>query len=256
MAISRPHYQLLKQLHAAGELPQAGSILEIGEANIYSDLAFEDIAADIERIENELLRNRIKAAFDSQVAGSSPLSTFAIAKLIYRMFFDAREIVSIDWNGTESALRLDLNQPINLGRQFETVFNHGTAEHIFSIANVFKVMHDHCAVGGLMVHESPFTGWIDHGFYCLQPTLFWDLAAVNEYDVVEMDVEEIESGLIQLVNNRDQIHLYAKIGDIPANAMLWTVFRKKVEAPFCVPMQGYYSRSISADASKAWMELR
>ncbi len=256
MAITRPHYQLLTQLHSAGQLPQGGRVLEIGEANIYSDLAFEDIAADIERIKDEALRNRISAAFNSQVAGESRLSVFAIAKLVYRMFFDCCEIVSIDWHGTESALRLDLNQPINLGRQFEAVFNHGTAEHVFSIANVFKVMNDHCAVGGLMIHESPFTGWIDHGFYCLQPTLFFDVAAANEYDIVRMAIEEIESGVIQLVNNRDQIHAFAKKGDIPPNAMLWTVLRKKSEAPFRIPMQGYYSRSISVDASKAWMELR
>ncbi len=256
MAISRPHYQLLKQLNELGELPRGGNILEIGEANIYSDLTHEEIAADIHAILDEPLRKRVCRAFDSQVAGTSPLLVFAIAKLIYRMLFDANEIVSIDCNGTNSALRLDLNQPVHLGRQFETVFNHGTAEHVFSIANVFKIMHDHCAVGGLMIHESPFTGWIDHGFYCLQPTLFWDLAAVNEYEVVEMALEQIEPFYICRSLSREQIHELATGKGLPENAMLWTVLRKTTDASFRVPMQGYYSKTISDNASKAWMELR
>lgn len=39
-----------------------------------------------------------------------------------------------------------------------------------------------------MIHGMPFHGWIDHGFYCFQPTFYWDLAAANRYEPLKVYV--------------------------------------------------------------------
>lgn len=229
MAISSTHYRLLRELKPL--LPHGGALLEIGEANWYGDAVPDFPCRDTTNL-------------------------FTIARDCYRHLFAPQSVTSIDFGGTESSLRLDLNAPVDLGKQFGLVINHGTAEHIFNIAQVFKTMHDHCLTDGLMIHESPFTDWIDHGFYCLQPTLFYDLAAANAYEIVLVAVEHIESQTVIRLESRDHVTNLAKAGELPRNAMLFVVFRKLADEPFAIPMQGYYARTLSKEGQHAWSTLR
>jgi ureidoglycolate hydrolase len=139
---------------------------------------------------------------------------------------------------------------------FDVIINHGTAEHIFNIAQVLMTMHDLCADGGLMVHDAPFTGWIDHGFYCLQPTLFYDLAAANCYEIVRVAIHEIQSQTIIPLEGRDHVASLAAAGKLPNNAMLFVALRKLTDRPFKIPTQGVYAGALSAAGKQAWENLR
>jgi hypothetical protein len=229
MAISAPHYRLFKSLKPI--LPVGGSLLEIGEANWYGD---------------------VEPDFPHAIF-SDDTRLFDIAKWFYGSLFDPSQIVSIDFNGTPAALKQNLNAPLDLGGEtFDICINHGTAEHIFNIAQVFRTMHDHTVDGGLMIHESPCTGWIDHGFYCLQPTLFYDIAAANCYEIVMVALEHIDTNWTHRLESRDELTRL----EVPNNTMLYVVFRKRGEGPFKIPMQGYYSRSLSDAGMKAWETRR
>lgn len=229
MAISATHYAILR--HIKPILPQGGSLLEIGEANWYGDL-------------------------DPKSCGLEPDEDFfVIAKRCYQQLFAPKRIVSIDANGTPQAMRCDLNHPLPPLGQFDVVMNHGTAEHVFNIAQVFASIHAACKVGGLMIHDAPFYGWPDHGFYCLQPTLFYDLAAANGYEIAGMYIHEIKSGAIREVKSRDEMVTITREG-LPMNAMLFVVLRKTSAAEFEIPWQGYYSQSLSEAGTEAWRELR
>jgi hypothetical protein len=258
MAISAPHYQLFISLKPI--LPRGGRLLEIGEANWYGDVPPSELswlfADDDRRVHEDLA-----AAFDKP-------DLFDIAKRFYRALFAPSVIVSIDFNGTPAALKLDLNAPLSGQRnggdgstveirgQFDLCINHGTAEHIFNIAQVFRTIHDHTVDGGLMIHESPFTGWVDHGFYCLQPTLFYDLAAANNYEIVLAAIEHIDTDTTIRLESRDHAAELAKSGKLPNNSMLYVVYRKLGDGPFKIPMQGYYNQTLSPQGRKAWEELR
>lgn len=230
MAISGTHYRLLASIK--DKLPSGGTLLEIGEANWYGDVAPDFPCTNPGRLHD-------------------------VAKDFYAHLFAPSRIVSIDANGTPAALRQDLNASLDLaGELFDISINHGTAEHVFNIAQVFRSMHVHTAKGGLMIHESPFTGWIDHGFYCLQPTLFYDLAAANAYEVVKISIEHIEGGTIIELEDRDHVARLAAAGKLPNNSMLFVVYRKLFDSPFKIPMQGYYARSLSESGMKAWGTMR
>lgn len=239
MAVSSPHYQCLRELHRRSVLPQGDSILEIGEANWYGDIAAPE---------------EIKAAVASHL--TSPLLLFHVVKALYEWLFSTQDVQSIDMNGSPAALRIDLNDRIDLGRTFATVINHGTLEHVFNAAQAFKTIHDHCRVGGLMIHESPFTGWIDHGFVTFQPTLFFDLAASNCYELRFLAVTEIESGYVHEYTSRDDLLAAASEGRIPNNAMLFVALTKTTDGEFRIPMQGYYANRLSESAKAAWSDLR
>ena len=121
---------------------------------------------------------------------------------------------------------------------------------------MFKTIHDHCDVNGWMIHDAPFHGWIDHGFYCLQPTLFYDLAMANCYEVALVAIHETKSRGIVRLNGRDHVTQLAKAGQLPMNAMLFVVYRKRVDRPFVLPTQGYYAKTLSSQGNEAWEALR
>lgn len=219
MAISRTHYELFRSL----PLPRGGTLLEIGEANWYGDL-------------------------DPRSVGLLQTNQHDLAKEFYAQTFAPEKTVAIDMNGTKAALRYDLNRPVPIDEQFDVVINHGTAEHVFNIGQVFQTMHDRCHLGGLTIHDAPFTGWVDHGFYTLQPTLFYDLAHANCYEIVLVAVHDCVSGSIVRLESRDDVHRR----ELPPNAMLFVVFKKRFDLPFKVPMQGYYGGGLSLDGVQAW----
>lgn len=245
MAISKPHYELFKNLN--GQLPRGGSLLEIGEANWYGDVEPYGILGDtvIDPACEMPLEIQMREAVESN-------NLFAIAKAFYASTFAPVKIVSVDMHGTKDALRHDLNSPLPLDERFDLVINHGTAEHIFNIGQVFKTMHDCCQPGGLMIHESPFTGWIDHGFYSLHPTLFYDLATANNYEIIGVWLEVINPCQTIRLEHRDHVYQLAERGELPNNAMLFVVYRRLGDMAFRVPMQGYYARTLSPAAVKAW----
>ena len=76
---------------------------------------------------------------------------------------------SVDWNGKDGALNLDLRKPLNLGK-FDMVTNFGTTEHVDEQYPVWKNIHDSLKVGGILVGETPYPGNLPgHGIW--YPTL-------------------------------------------------------------------------------------
>lgn len=242
MAISYTHWHILKELKSRGVLPQGGRLLELGEANFYGDMDRQEV-------------------FD--VAGEACDSTdsFAVAKLIYEAMFAPVLMDAVDLDPTRpNARKEDLNQELYGGPLcrgiWDVVINNGTLEHVFHIAQGFKTMHDHCKTGGIMIHESPCTGWLDHGFYCLQPTLFWDVAAANNYKLEFVGVEHLASRTWFEVESREHLLELKRRDQLPDNAMLFVVMRKQDAETFKIPMQGVYAGTVSEQAQAAWKGLR
>jgi hypothetical protein len=257
VAISPTHHALVRSLCGRGLLDQHGAILEIGQANWYEADPLP-LLADIERfVEEPTRRFRLAMQIRALAAARPDGYLFEVARVFYEIFFAPSEIISIDMGGTEQAIKFDLNDPLPYFRQVGMTINHGTAEHIFNIAQVFRTMHDCCTPGGLMIHESPFTGWIDHGFYNLQPTLFFDLAAANRYGLVGMFVQDLTTKTIRQIRDRQEVHQLAAARQLPANSQWFVVLRKADNAePFRVPQQGVYESEPDPEIVNAWHELR
>jgi hypothetical protein len=117
-------------------------------------------------------------------------------------------------------------------------------------------MHILCKAGGLMIHDCPFTGWPDHGFYNLNPTLFWDLAAANHYEVLRIALGDIKNKTVIIIESREHVHELAMQRQLPENSELFVVLRKTTDAPFAIPHQGIYNGSLSSQAKNSWTTLR
>jgi hypothetical protein len=258
MAITAVEYTLFSELKKSRLFPLRPSFLELGEANWYGDVPYEQLSNDIcLLLEDPEEQIRLLQELIDVVRAGQPNMLWDVAKIFYRLFLEYRETVAIDFDGTGEALRLDLNQPITLDKQFDIVFNGGTAEHVFNIWQFFKTVHEHTAIGGLMIHGGPFTGWLDHGFYSFNPTFYWDLAAANGYTILFFLYTELMPLKIVRLSQREQLAEMVKDGQIGTNSNLYVVFRKPFEnRSFTSPQQGYYADAVSSQVRETWMSLR
>lgn len=81
----------------------------------------------------------------------------------------AKRYVSIDTNGEDGALVVDLTKPISgdLLERFDIVTDVGCIEHMGNAVekqwNAFRNAHMLCAPGGVVIHHLPPAGqWLDH----------------------------------------------------------------------------------------------
>lgn len=80
---------------------------------------------------------------------------------------------------------LDLNQRIDVARQYDIVLDPGTLEHCFNIGQAFSNVFRLAKPGGYIVHGNPCT-MINHGFYNLSPTAYKDFYEQNGARLIKL----------------------------------------------------------------------
>lgn len=107
----------------------------------------------------------------------------------YKAHFEALGIrhVSVDWNGEDGALALDLRQPLNLGT-FDMVTNIGTSEHVDVQTPVWRNMVEACDHVLVCITPAPFN-WPGHGLFYPHLQFYNELAARNGFEVEKLTVE-------------------------------------------------------------------
>jgi SAM-dependent methyltransferase len=93
---------------------------------------------------------------------------------------------SLDLLDPRSRYRFDLNEPVDMVDRFDIVTNFGTSEHVFNIGMSFRNADFLTAPGGLLLFVLPAFGHINHGFYNIHPTLYFDFAKANGYEVEDI----------------------------------------------------------------------
>jgi hypothetical protein len=96
---------------------------------------------------------------------------------------------AIDYDGHRDSLALDLNRdsvPDALKGTFQLAINTGTTEHIANQDNCFRVIHDLVGRRGVMVHEVPAGGHLNHGLINYNPKFFWALCNSNDYEMLTL----------------------------------------------------------------------
>lgn len=98
---------------------------------------------------------------------------------------------SIDINGLDGALKLDLDKdiPSNLHGKFDVITNYGTTEHVNNQYSVFKNIHNMGKVGCVMFHGVPLVGnWPKHCRYYYSEKFFEEFAKACAYTIIEIKV--------------------------------------------------------------------
>jgi SAM-dependent methyltransferase len=125
--------------------------------------------------------------------GTSCIQRRAGTKSVHKYFKGGGiDVVSIDLNGKDGALPLDLQEPLpeSIGK-FDIIINAGTSEHVREHEKCFENVNNICRPGGLMFHIVPEVGsWPKHGLHHYTESFFKDLAKKYHYSVVDMRVDD------------------------------------------------------------------
>lgn len=122
---------------------------------------------------------------------------------VYKHYFESVGIghTSIDWNGQDGALNLDLRKPISVVgdswevdgqgphmHAFDMVTNIGTTEHVSDQEAVWLNIHNLTKIGGVIASLTPLEGdWWWHGEYYPRFEFFLQFAQ-NGYRVEYLDI--------------------------------------------------------------------
>ncbi len=278
MALNKDIISVLHHLKKHGVITASPRILDVGEQNWYGDVALSWLRHIIDEIAVlpehrdfvEKTWEEVKAMEDKRLSLKDeskllPLRfrlRFKTAKLFYKVIFSYDHYHTIDLHGySEGALPFNLNEPLPehdaLKEGFDIVLDFGTLEHVFNISQAFRSIHDLTNPGGLMIHALPHQGFYDHGFFNIQPTLFYDIASANNYGIEAFFMSNTrEDGRLDLIPII-QKHLYMSTVQrrrIGKNAMLICALRKREQSAFQVPMQNVYSEATTEQTHKNWLE--
>lgn len=236
-------------------------MLEFGEQNWFYDVRPAELLLLIDQFTDlaEARRVELKAELDAVLSQRPATEPFDICKVFYKLVFNYSDYLAVDLHGSEKALRLDLNEPLDLPRHaWDLVTNIGTTEHVFNQYQAFKSLHELARPGGLILHSLPNQGCFDHGFFNYHPTFFYDLAIANAYEIVAMiyvDCSKMPHQMRQLGSQADYVRLAVEQQLSPYSGLV-CLYRTPAEPkPFQVPRQGYYDNRLPPELRKAWNEL-
>ena len=92
-------------------------------------------------------------------------------------YFGANLVHSIDNSNFEGAnIIFDMNEELeSITKQYDTIIDIGTSEHVFNINQNLKNMSKLCKRGGRIIHCLPANNQCGHGFWQFSPELFFSL---------------------------------------------------------------------------------
>lgn len=96
---------------------------------------------------------------------------------------------SVDINGKDGALPLDLSTPVTIGdgSTFDYITDFGTSEHVSSLWQCLENLHRHARVGTQFFHVNPLTGnWPGHGFWYRDEEFYEAYAKLTGYELLEL----------------------------------------------------------------------
>src|SRR5271157_5492751 len=164
-----------------------------------------------------------------------------------------KQVSALDYSDFENAEYIfDLNSPDlpeGLWEQFDVIINHGTMEHVFHIPNCLANIYKMLKIGGRVIHSSPSSNFIDHGFYMFSPTFFQDYYEANKWTIhtilltqANPQYQEIEAGFYADYEPGILDHLSSGGLGSGAYGTICIAEKTKESTAAVNPQQGFYKR--------------
>ena len=111
------------------------------------------------------------------------------ADKLLKQYFNLLSLNALDYSSFEDAdIIYDLNIPLeNPNKQFNTIIDFGTSEHVFNVTECLKNISNLCKINGHIVHCLPANNNCGHGFWQFSPELFFSIYDnTNGFDETEI----------------------------------------------------------------------
>jgi hypothetical protein len=134
----------------------------------------------------------------------------------------------------------DMNQPLpsELEGQFDVVYDGGTLEHCFNIAQAVKNMALACKRGGFCVNINPLNVY-NHGFYNFSPTFYADFYGCNGFQLLDLIGLSGNYGTLDSPNSV-RLPPMKRFDQAPERSVIMAVAQKTEDAPIIWPIQAKY----------------
>ena len=139
----------------------------------------------------------------------------------------------------------DPNLPLSHYGVADCVVDAGTLEHVFQLPNAFGNIFRLLAVDGLVVHTTPANGYLDHGFYQISPTLYYDYYVANQHRIISANVinrhprVRCEPYVEDIYRNRGTLYSAERL---PRATVFFAAQKTAESTTGKVPTQGYYDK--------------
>jgi hypothetical protein len=229
MGLSRHLLGVFHKLAVDGDWQNIGNVMELGSQGVVCE-GYEETV------------RQICATLGKDAPSESSLTSI-LSSGSTRGLYEALgiEYNCLDTDGKHGALTMDLNfdvVPEGHKGQYGLTTNFGTTEHLINQLNAFKIMHDFTKAGGLMFHDVPFHGHVNHGFFNYQPCFFESLARFNSYEILGLWLQ-LSRAMPSMIpwepRLMDHLVLPPK-----GRCVITVLLRKMNDLEFCVPFQGRY----------------
>ena len=184
MGLTPPAIQCLILDHA--QRPFEGPLLTLGVQDVMA--SYEDIQrwfAKANLVPHEIVaENRESSSSVYLKLQLGDKSNFVHERTLFEMM-GIKDYAALDAFDCEGATLVhDLTKPVprSWHGQFGTIIDGGTIEHIVDLKTVFTNIVSMLRVGGSIVHISPISGWVNHGFFQISPCLFYEFYEQNGFE--------------------------------------------------------------------------
>jgi len=164
----------------AAKRPFEGSVATLGRQHVY--LTSREVSALADQYQVRLRSIAPELHREPNLAKKGFVSDDWLFK---SLGFDS--IVRLDYSDYESCeIILDLNAaatPESLHQRFDLVLDSGTLEHVFDFAAGLRHCVQMVRMGGRVIHLTPSSNCVEHGFYSVSPTLYADFYAASGFEV-------------------------------------------------------------------------
>jgi hypothetical protein len=183
MGLSADTIQIIARL--LREQPVAGRAITLGVQKVGG--TYDELIAllDRERYPRRKLDSS-EIVVDPLVSGGDRVHQDTLFRML-----GFSSVHSIDYFPDEKPThQLDLNRPVpdEMQGHYDLVCDSGTTEHCFNVPEVLANIVRLLRPGGWVVHASPITGWLMHGFYQICPSLLFHFYAENGFAGLEARV--------------------------------------------------------------------
>ena len=166
--------------------------------------------------------------------------------------FEYLDIKQGTGSNSDGFIEVDLNNPLpsHLYSNYDILIDSGTAEHCFNIGKVFENYFQLLKPGGILIQYIPFLS-PNHGFWSVNPTLFFDLADFNPIKLLDVQMTSY-SNYHQYFEDKGIDIPFSKFGkfSLPSGSnniiLMLHVYKKLKKANFQFPVQSKYRSMISS----------
>ncbi len=102
------------------------------------------------------------------------------------------DLEQLDIDGGD--IEVDLNKSIKLKRQYKTVMNLGTLEHIWDVHTAWSNALTAVKVGGHFISMAPLSGWHNHGIHLTYDKWIKKFITMNGFKILSSWIKHVPLG--------------------------------------------------------------